>query len=132
MKVLVINQCSTNKGDRAVLFFVLRELARNGVNQITVSASNPEYWEDKPDFPERGVRVIPWGWDTSRKKGVGFFGKVIHRVQKVILKRRIHFPLVRNALIAGKRRGIFGSSSISNSPKLLRTLIWSSVPGVIT
>ena len=103
MKVLVINQCSTNKGDRAVLFFLLRELARNGVDQVTVSASNPEYWEDKPDFPERGVRVIPWGWDTSRKKGVGFFGKVIHRVQKVILKRRIHFPLIRNALIAGKR-----------------------------
>jgi len=103
MKVLVINQCSTNKGDRAVLFFVLRELARNGVDQVTVSASNPEYWEDKPDFPERGVRVIPWGWDTSRKKGVGFLGKVIHRVQKVILKRRIHFPLVRNALIADKR-----------------------------
>ena len=103
MKVLVINQCSTNKGDRAVLFFVLRELARNGVDQVTVSASNPEYWEDKPDFPERGVRVIPWGWDTSRKIGVGFLGKVIHRVHKVILKRRIHFPLVRNALIAGKR-----------------------------
>lgn len=102
MKVLVINQCSTNKGDRAVLFFVLRELARNGVDQITVSASNPEYWEDKPDFPERGVRVIPWGWDISRKKGVGFLGKVIHRIQKVILKRRINFPLVRNALIAGK------------------------------
>ncbi len=103
MKVLVINQCSTNKGDRAVLFFVLRELARNGADQITVSASNPEYWEDKPDFPERGVRVIPWGWDISRKKGVGFWCKVIHRVQKVILKRRINFPLVRNALIAGKR-----------------------------
>jgi len=103
MKVLVINQCSTNKGDRAVLFFVLRELTRNGVDQITVSASNPEYWEDKPDFPDVAVRVIPWGWDTSRNKGVGFCGKVIHRVWKVILKRRIHFPLVRNALIAGKR-----------------------------
>ncbi len=103
MKVLVINQCSTNKGDRAVLFFVLRELARNGADQITVSASNPEYWEDKPDFPNVAVRIIPWGWDNSRKKGVGFWGKVIHRVHKVILKRRIHFPLVRNALIAGKR-----------------------------
>jgi polysaccharide pyruvyl transferase WcaK-like protein len=103
MKVLVINQCSTNKGDRAVLFFVLRELARNGVDQVTVSASNPEYWEDKPDFPDVAVRVIPWGWDISRKKGVGFWGKVIHRIQKVILKRRINFPLVRNALISGKR-----------------------------
>lgn len=103
MKALVINQCSTNKGDRAVLFFVLRELARNGIDQVTVSASNPEYWEEKPDFPETAVRVIPWGWDNSRKKDVGFWGKVIHRIQKVILKRRINFPLVRNALIGGKR-----------------------------
>ena len=103
MKVLVINQCSTNKGDRAILFFVLRELARNGVDQITVSASNPEYWQDRSDFPDVAVRVIPWGWDTSRAKGVGLLGKVIHRVQKLILPRRIHFPLVRNALVAGKR-----------------------------
>ncbi|MBC8469634.1 MAG: polysaccharide pyruvyl transferase family protein [Planctomycetes bacterium] len=103
MKALVINQCSTNKGDRAVLFFVLRELTRNGIDQITVSASNPEYWEEWPDFPETAVRIIPWGWDNSRKKDVGFWGKVIHRIQKVILKRRINFPLVRNALIAGKR-----------------------------
>ena len=103
MKALVINQCSTNKGDRAVLFFVLRELARNGIDQVTVSASNPEYWEEKPDFPKTAVRVIPWGWDNSRNKDVGFWGKVIHRIQKVILKRRINFPLVRNALIAGKR-----------------------------
>jgi len=107
MKVLVINQCSTNKGDRAVLYFMLRELARNGVDQVTVSASNPEYWEDKPDFPDVAVRVIPWGWDNSRKKGVGFWCKVIHQVHKVILKRRIHFPLVRNALIAGKRPWYF-------------------------
>ena len=103
MKALVINQCSTNKGDRAVLFFVLRELMRNGIDQITVSASNPEYWEEWPDFPETAVQIIPWGWDNSRKKDVGFWGKVIHRIQKVILKGRINFPLVRNALIAGKR-----------------------------
>jgi hypothetical protein len=101
MKALVINQCSTNKGDRAVLFFVLRELARNGIDQVTVSASNPEYWEERSDFPETAVRVIPWGWDNSRKKDVGFWGKVIHRILKVILMRRINFPLVRNA------RGIF-------------------------
>jgi polysaccharide pyruvyl transferase WcaK-like protein len=103
MKALVINQCSTNKGDRAVLFFVLRDLARNGIDRVTVSASNPEYWQDKQDFPETAVQIIPWGWDNSRKKDAGFFGKVIHRIQKVIIKRRINFPLVRNAMIAGKR-----------------------------
>jgi polysaccharide pyruvyl transferase WcaK-like protein len=103
MKVLVINQCSTNKGDRAVLFFVLRELARNGIDKVTVSASNPEYWEDKPDFPDAPVRIIPWGWDNSRKKDAGFIGKVIHRLWKVMLRRHFCFPLLRNTLITNKR-----------------------------
>jgi polysaccharide pyruvyl transferase WcaK-like protein len=103
MKVLVINQCSTNKGDRAVLFFMLRELARNGIDDITVSASNPEYWKDKPDFPDVSARVIPWGWDNSRKKDAGFIGKVIHRLWKVILRRHVCFPLIRNTLITNKR-----------------------------
>ncbi len=108
MKALVINQCSTNKGDRSVLFFVLRELARNGINEVTVSASNPEYWQQSPDFPEAAVRIVPWGWDNSRKKDTGFCGKVIHRILKVIIKRRINFPLIRNALIAGKQPWYLG------------------------
>jgi len=103
MNVLVINQCSTNKGDRAVLYFVLRQLKACGIEHVTVSASHPEYWRDKPDFPDVGVRVIPWGWDVSRKKNASLFGKVFHLFWKVKLPRRIHFPLVRNALISGRR-----------------------------
>jgi polysaccharide pyruvyl transferase WcaK-like protein len=102
MNVLVINQCSTNKGDRAVLYYVLRELKSNGIDNVTVSASNPQYWEEKPDFPDINVRVIPWGWDISRKKGAGFLTKVFHLFMKVKLPGLICFPLVRNALIAGK------------------------------
>ena len=103
MNVLVINQCSTNKGDRAVLYFVLRELKANGVDNVTVSASNPQYWYDKPDFPGMTVRVVPWGWDISRKKNVGFLGKVFHLFCKVKLPRLIYFSMMRNALISGKR-----------------------------
>ena len=103
MNVLVINQCSTNKGDRAVLYFVLRELKANSINNITVSTSNPEYWRDKPDFPDLKVQVVPWGWDISRKKDVSILGKVFHLFCKVKLPRLIYFPLVRNALISGKR-----------------------------
>ena len=103
MNVLVINQCSTNKGDRAVLYFVLRELKANGIDNVTVSASNPEYWYDKPDFPEMNVRVVPWGWDISRKKDVSLLGKVFHLFCKVKLPRLIYFPLIRNALISGRR-----------------------------
>lgn len=103
MNVLVINQCSTNKGDRAVLYFVLRQLKAVGMEHVTVSASHPEYWLDKPDFPDMAVRVIPWGWDVSRKKSANFIGKVFHLFWKVKLPRRIHFLLVRNAMIARKR-----------------------------
>jgi polysaccharide pyruvyl transferase WcaK-like protein len=102
MNVLVINQCSTNKGDRAVLYFVLRQLKASGIDNVTVSASNPEYWLERPDFPDMNVRVIPWGWDTSRRKNASFWEKVFHLFLKVKLPRLVYFPLVRNALIAGK------------------------------
>ena len=103
MNVFVINQCSTNKGDRAVLYFVLRQLKASGIERVTVSASHPEYWHDKPDFPDVAVKVVPWGWDVSRKKNAGLLGKVIHLFWKVKLPRRIHFPLLRNALLRGRR-----------------------------
>lgn len=103
MNVLVINQCSTNKGDRAVLYFVLRQLNDCGIERVTVSASHPEYWQDKPDFPDPAVRIIPWGWDVSRKKNATIIGKVFHLLWKVKLPRKIHFPLIRSALISGKR-----------------------------
>lgn len=102
MNVLVINQCSTNKGDRAVLYSVLSALKAEGMDNVTVSASNPQYWEERPDFPDVNVRIIPWGWNTSRRKNAVFPEKVFHLFCKVKLPRLIYFPLVRNALIAGK------------------------------
>ena len=102
MNVLIINQCSTNKGDRAVLYFVLRELKAAGISDVTVSASNPEYWHDKPDFPDIDVRIIPWGRDVSRRKNAGILGKIFHLLCKVKLPRLIYFTLMRNAFINGK------------------------------
>jgi polysaccharide pyruvyl transferase WcaK-like protein len=102
MNVLVINQCSTNKGDRAVLYYVLSALKAEGIDNVTVSASNPQYWHEKPDFPDINVKVIPWGWNISRRQNASIFEKVFHLFLKVKLPRLFYFPLVRNALIAGK------------------------------
>ncbi len=102
MNVLVINQCSTNKGDRAVLYYVLKALKAEGMDNVTVSASNPQYWYEKPDFPDINVRVIPWGWNISRKKNANILKKIFHLFFKFKLPRLVYFPLVRNALIAGK------------------------------
>jgi len=71
---------------------------------VTVSASLPQYWHERPDFPSGPVQVVPWGWDLSRRSDVGFVGKVIHRVRKVMLPRHVYFPLVRDALLGkGKK-----------------------------
>jgi colanic acid/amylovoran biosynthesis protein len=105
MNVLIINQCSTNKGDRAVLYFVLRELKAGGIKDITVSASNPQYWRDTPDFPDASVHIVPWGWDVSRRKDAGFLAKVFHLLIKIKLPGIVYFPLVRRAIVSEKFPG---------------------------
>ena len=101
MKVLVINQCSHNKGDRALLYFVLRELDRNNIKDITVSASHPAYWRKYPDFPE-GVNpeIIPYGWNVARSTTPGFFEKAITRIKRDC-HRKLFFPLMREAFLKG-------------------------------
>lgn len=102
MKVLVINQCSTNKGDRAVLYSVLRELSRNGYNQVTVSTSQPQYWQDWPDFPGGlEISLVPWGFCRPRKKEAGILAKVLYRI-KFMLAKYVCFSVVRDAFLKGK------------------------------
>ena len=102
MKVLIINQCATNKGDRAVLFFLLKELVRNGVDDITVSTTDPHYWADLRGFPEGLVRFVRFGWSISskRRKQAGLLGEVVLRIKRGIYAN-ICFPLVRRALLHG-------------------------------
>ncbi len=64
-RILIINQYSSNKGDRAVLYSLLRLLEPYGDCQINVSASTPAEWENQ--FEDRNVNIIPWGWDYSVK-----------------------------------------------------------------
>lgn len=105
MRALVINHCSTNKGDRAVLYFVVRELARNGIKDVIVSTSDPAYWTSLRDMPEEAglsVRFVPYGWNTSRWRGRGFATKVLRRIQ-LVARRHLMFPLMRAALARGSR-----------------------------
>ena len=102
MKAAILNQCSTNKGDRAVLYAVLRELSRNGYNQVTVSTSSPQYWQVWPDFPDgMDISLVPWGFGRPRKKEAGFLAKVFYRI-KFMFAKFVCFHLVRNAFLKGK------------------------------
>ncbi len=102
MKVLVTNQWATNKGDRAVLYFILRELIRNGIKDITVSTSNPYYWPNAGGFPTDIVKFIPWGWPIyfGKPKALNLWFKIAMRIKDVLFDT-IAFPLVRRATLNG-------------------------------
>ncbi len=62
MKVMVINQHGSNKGDRAVLTALLRELDRNHVSDVTVSVHDPQFCRPDDFETDAVLRFIPWGW----------------------------------------------------------------------
>ncbi|MGQ9663518.1 MAG: polysaccharide pyruvyl transferase family protein [Kiritimatiellia bacterium] len=101
MNILIINQWATNKGDRAVLFFELRELARQQVHQVRVSTSDPNRWRQLPGIPNINVDFVPCGWGTIVGGSLGPAGKVLRRL-KLMLRRGVCYPLIRRSLIAGR------------------------------
>jgi len=58
MRLLIINQNASNKGDRAVLLFMLRELVRNGIRELTVSTNFPSLWKGFRNLEGARVRFI--------------------------------------------------------------------------
>lgn len=101
MKVLVINQYAGNKGDRAVAFFILRELSRAGVTDIALSTHDRRFWRFGDFPPEAPVRFVPWGWSQERFDPRRRMDWERHR-----LMRRVAFPIARNRLLARHSPGI--------------------------
>jgi len=93
-QVLIINQYSGNKGDRAVLFSLLNLLKPYKDLLVTVSTSDPSDWEGQ--FINEGISIIPWGWDYHVNT------KNLFKKLKFFLLRRIQpitYSLLRTALI---------------------------------
>lgn len=87
MKVLVINQCATNKGDRAILHFVARELARNKVSEISVATTDRMLWH-RADFGVNvPVRFIHGGSNLSPAFGRGALGRFEARLRRYLFGR---------------------------------------------
>lgn len=64
MNVLLLPQVSTNKGDRAVLHFMLDGLIDCGVTKITVATDNPMNWSGYRTFRGHSIEFIPFAWMT--------------------------------------------------------------------
>ncbi|MGE4546027.1 MAG: polysaccharide pyruvyl transferase family protein [Pedobacter sp.] len=101
MKVLVINHCSTNKGDKAVLEFVLHELTANGVKLISVSANEPSCCQALLRDGMPSVRYVPWGWNIQKNRNPGFVSRIIRRLKQVFYS--LTYALIRHHLICGTR-----------------------------
>ena len=105
MQILIINQYTTNKGDRAILYFILRELVRIGIRTVTVSASQPQRCDSSWLPNGISVRFVPWGWNIniSEKKRKKLRFKIIHRLN-FWYHRSLAFCLIRKSIIKGKYR----------------------------
>ena len=94
MNVLVINHYSCNKGDRAVLTFIVRELVRNEVNSINISCHDPSLWPDAKQKLGESVKLVKWGWKTdSPGNNENLFSRIRKRIQ------RFYYPIIRLMLI---------------------------------
>ena len=83
MRILLINQYSGNKGDRAVLYAMCRLLKSIYRDvEITVSTSDPELWNGYKYYSSEGIRFVPWGWDYDRVKKYKFYWRFLNRFKK--------------------------------------------------
>lgn len=101
MNVLVINHCSTNKGDKAVLEFILQELAANGIRHVTVSANEPTCCPGVGTSGDLEVKFVPWGWNDEQNRKPGFLSRLQHKIRREFYPRS--YAMVRRRLLGGSR-----------------------------
>ncbi|MFC1858899.1 polysaccharide pyruvyl transferase family protein [Thermodesulfobacteriota bacterium] len=101
MNVFLINQYSGNKGDRAVLYFIVRELIRKGIDDITVSTSDRSFWAEIRDTYAKEITYVPWGWNIEGKPK----SKLAYRLwwEKRRFMKNIAFPLICDRVNKGKK-----------------------------
>lgn len=97
--VLIVCQCATNKGDRAVAEFLISQLKKDDDVKITLSTTKPELWEY---LKEENIDVIGTGYKSF---SFGKDGSLISRVLKR-LTRIFYNKVVFKELISNKKKTI--------------------------
>jgi polysaccharide pyruvyl transferase WcaK-like protein len=99
MKLLILHHYSTNIGDRAVLYAILRECARLGICHVAVSANCPDSFPELDVPPGITVDWVPYGWDIKRTAGLPIFRKIIPALHNRVFPR-VAYPLLRAKVLA--------------------------------
>lgn len=102
MNVLILGNWSTNKGDRAIVTFLVRELFKRGVSDVCVSASVPSYWTKRKYFDDDSIRFVPFGCDIfdHRFSRLRVISRIFAKL-KFIFYIDIVYPFLRNASLSG-------------------------------
>ena len=99
MKVItIINQYSGNKGDRAVCYYVLRELLKYPGIVIYLSTNDRNNWKNERIVVENNIHLIPWGWNVE-----GFDPQNRIHWEKRRFLRIFGFPFLINRILKGKK-----------------------------
>jgi len=99
-KILIINQYSENRGDRAVLNSLTRMLLKLN-NEIVVSTKTPNNYRDYLFYHQNGIEFCNWGWDFSNSEDLSIFYRAINKIIKFISLPilRINFRFFRSKFI---------------------------------
>jgi polysaccharide pyruvyl transferase WcaK-like protein len=113
IKIVVLPQVSRNKGDRAVLHFMLDGFIDNGVNEITVATTNPKMWEGYHGFRGANIRFIHQAWMiyASAESKVPFRSLRYYCLRMLSTLRtkfyiKVGYSLLRTAVVNRKFRSL--------------------------
>lgn len=93
-RILIINQYSSNKGDRAVLYALIKLLDKYDNIEITVSTSTISDWDNT--FSNNNIKFVPWGWDYHQE-----IHNPLLKLKFFLLRRiwRLTYTIIRIALV---------------------------------
>lgn len=103
MNVMIVGNWATNKGDRAVLTFMVKQLQNNdSVKKIYVATTIPELYEGRLNLGEK-VCYVPFGCNVFEEKGNNIYSKIKRRF---LYKKyfSICFPKMIEEINAGRRK----------------------------
>ena len=102
MKILIVGNWATNKGDRAISSFLVQQLKSiPQIEKVYVSATLPEYLKKYME-PLDNVEYIPFGCDAF-VEGNDFFSKLRRKIKQWYYFR-VMFPQLIKRVNCGERR----------------------------
>lgn len=105
-KIMIVCQCASNKGDRAIAEFIILQLKKIDDIRITLSTTEPQLWRNLEDI---GVNVIPMGYKSTTKRFKNkYLIRALRNIDKILYDKMIYPDLIN---LESKHKKCLGKSS---------------------